>query len=99
MPTIYKRIKHYCNSTKNRILSQEQRIELGKIIADHYVNHSGIKKNLYRTSSLEPEGEFKVVSYPKIYNPEIDRQIAEYYLQNAPKKRKRIPLKQIKYIK
>lgn len=75
------------------MLSKEQREELGKSIAHHYVNDSGIKRPLFKTLSVEPEGEFTVVEYPKIYNPEIDRQIAEYYLKNTPKKRKRIPIK------
>lgn len=75
------------------MLSKEQREELGKSIAHNYVNNSGIKRPLFKTISHEPEGVFTVVEYPRIYNTEIDRQIAEYYLQNTPKKRKRIPLK------
>lgn len=45
--------------------------------------------------SKEPEGEFKVLSYPKKFVPEIDRLISEYY-KNVPRevvKRKRIPTK------
>lgn len=74
------------------MLSRIQRESLGKSIANYYVNYSGIKRTLYRTKSIEPEGEFTVISYPKVYNAEIDRQIAEYY-QKKPKIRKRTPIK------
>lgn len=70
-----------------------KRVELGALIIQHYIEQSGIKRPVHKAISNEPEGTFTVVAYPKVYEPEIDRQIAEYYLQNTPKKRKRIPLK------
>lgn len=75
------------------MLPIEKRVELGALIIQHYIEKSGVKMPVHKSISNEPEGTFTVVAYPKVYQSEIDRQIAEYYLKNTPKKRKRIPLK------
>lgn len=93
MPIIFNRIKNYCIRTQTKLLPIEKRTELGAIIIQHYIEQSGIKRPVHKTISVEPEGTFTVVSYPKIYVPEIDRQIAEFYQKNLPKVRKRIPMK------
>jgi len=93
MPIIFNRIKNYCVRTKSKLLPIEKRTELGASIIQHYIHHSGIKMPVHKAVSIEPEGTFCVVSYPKIYVGEIDRQIEEYYLKNVPRVRKRIPMR------
>lgn len=93
MPIIFKRIKNYCIRTRAKLLPIDKRAELGAIIIQHYIEQSGIKRPVHKAISVEPEGVFTVVSYPKVYIPEIDRHIAEFYQKNMLKVRKRIPLK------
>ena len=94
MPTLFKRIKHYCNLNNAKMLSLDKRTELGRIIADYY-HQSKIKIKLRKAESVEPEGIFVVISYPKIFNPEIDKLIDNFYQKNKPTKRKRIPIKKV----
>jgi hypothetical protein len=76
-----------------KMLSREKRLELGKIIVSHYINESGISMPLHKAYSKEPEGTFMVLSYPKIYNHQMDKLIASYCQKFSRPKRKRILLK------
>lgn len=97
MSILFRRIENYCVRTKSNMLSLPKRVELGKIVIQHYLHDSGVKMPLHRAVSKEPEGDFTVLSYPKAFNPAMDRLIDEYYQQNRNRKRKRIPFKSIKY--
>jgi hypothetical protein len=80
-------------------LSPEQRADIGKLLVDTYAK-SGIKpelKQMPKVESVEPEGTFLVLSYPRRFNDLMDAVILKYVAeipQPQPKKeRKRIPVK------
>lgn len=95
MATVFSRLQFLqrtYNKSKFPTLSQEQKVELGNIICQRYLNQVYIRDTIQKIDSKEPEGVFKVLSYPKKFAPEIDYLILEYY-RNLPKKtskRKRI---------
>lgn len=104
MSTIYSRIKHYCLHKKCPIPTKDQRAEIGKGIAHIYFEEGKSKFPIVRVESIEPEGTFQVLSYPKAYNEVIDKFIDDYMVEviaeqakkkalEQPKKRQRIPYK------
>lgn len=93
MPTIFKRLTHL---RKTPILTLQQKTLLGRLVCTQYHSQQIIKKATHRVLSKEPEGEFYVQSYPRLFVPEIDRIIEEYYSSlPQPKIRKRIPSKPV----
>lgn len=104
MPIVFNRVFAYCKSHKVPLLNIDHRKALGNIIAEAYFK-SGIKKHLNRVDKHEPEGNFKVLYYPKEFAQEMDKIISDYCLSNSLdkldkskfKKRKRI--KNEKYLK
>lgn len=96
MATIHSRLIPLQKSLKKRPLTPQEKVELGKKIADVY-HSKKIKIPIQRIQSVEPTGVFNVLSYPKIFIPELDQQIREY-LAFIPdiQKRKRIPVKGVK---
>ena len=88
MPTIFQRIP------KGLKLTQDQKIELGKKIADYYTNHKeDFPFPLKYKQQIEPEGEFTVLRYPKQFGDKLDELISHYIKTVAREKRKRTPLK------
>lgn len=104
MSTIYSRIKHYCLHKKCPIPTKDQRAEIGKGIAHIYFEEGKSKFPIVRVESIEPEGTFQVLSYPKAYNEVIDKFIDDYMVEviaekNAekPRERKRKPVQKPVY--
>lgn len=93
MATLFKRLNFYCLTYKKPLLTQEQRLELGKKIAHHYFTTKDPKKVFDHTYYQTENGSVKVACYPKTFVPEIDRMIHEFYISVSPKIRKRIPVK------
>lgn len=92
MPTIYSRLVAYQKENRIPPLPQQLRRDLGQIIIKEYLSFD-IQAALHRVASVEPEGTFLVLSYPKFYIPEMDRLIKEFHLSKVTKtipKRKRI---------
>jgi len=71
MATLFKRIRHLQTTGKIRQITFEERLEIGKEIWNRFLQ---IPNHLYagKCKSIEPEGEFYVRSYPKIYTEFID---------------------------
>lgn len=108
MPTVFQRIGNYIYLNKKPLLSKEQRLDLGKIIAQYYTTHTEqFPFKLKRVQQEEPEGKFVVLKYPLVFNDTMDGMIKEYYSANTvlqfklptpvikteKRLRKRIPLK------
>jgi hypothetical protein len=97
MPLLFKRIQHFCFQTKLPLLTQEQRIELGKQVMAEYQLQDKIKEPIQKVKFTEPEvGEILVCAYPKGFIFRMDELIREYYKDHSPpvkKERKRIPLR------
>lgn len=92
MATLYKGLRKFY---KGRIpLTQDQRLELGKIVADKIIRIIDKGEKTDRCTSIEDIGTFtNVLSYPKKYRELIDTIIAEYHADvfKSKKNRKRIP--------
>lgn len=93
MATLFKRLNYYCHVNKKPHLSREQKMVLGKKIAQAYFSVKPPDKVFDHTLYHTENGIFKVLCYPKTFVPEIDRMIHEFYISISPKIRKRIPAK------
>lgn len=97
MPTLYKRLNRYCNITKSTFLTDQERQQLGKIIAQSYWNYKHPETAVqYATFTDADTGKIsRVISYPHTFTPLMDAIIKEYYAKKypPPTKRKRIPVK------
>lgn len=105
MPTVFNRLQHYCNTNTLVLPERNIRAEIGKQIAHIYIQVKKKEAAISRIESVEPEGTFFVITYPKTFLKDIDNFIAEYMTQLADKqiiekpkkgtettKRKRIPI-------
>lgn len=92
MATLYKGLRKFY---KGRIpLTQDQRMELGRILALKIMRVLEKNDNIDRCRSIEDIGIFdNVLSYPKKYREMIETVIAEYHAEvfKPKKNRKRIP--------
>lgn len=99
MPTLFKRLQHFCLTNKVPLLTVEQRTELGRIIMAEYQFQDKIIEPIQKVKTTEPEaGEIFVCSYPKGFIFKIDELIHNYYKIHAPpvrKERKRTPIKRV----
>lgn len=112
MALVFKRIHFYCKNKKTFLLSQADRKEIGKLVAELYHKQKW-KIPLKKAKNKEPEGEFIVINYPTAFIPEIDRIIKEFVanisrqskltIEKSPepvevkRKRTRIPLNKCGY--
>lgn len=102
MCTFFRRLQHYCNKTKQPLIPQDARFELGKKVNEAFRQSEYKSMLVFKIESVEPEGVFTALSYPRYFKPEIDKIIADYYKEHAPppkRERKRIPVKQPAYKK
>lgn len=82
MPTIFQRITHLKLSP-----NQEIKVAIGKEICGVYFSQKK-KAKIFKIDSVEPEGTFKALSYPKKFTDVMDKIILKHC---SPKvKRRRI---------
>lgn len=81
MATIFKRIKHLKVSP-----TQEVKMQIGKEVCTVYFSQPRRAK-IFKIKSIEPEGEFMALSYPKSFNDTIDKIILRF----CPPERKKRP--------
>lgn len=80
MATIYKQLLQYQQMQKAPQLTEQQSKDLGLLICKNWFSKPQSKKTaLGRVQSVEPTGTYEVVSYPKYFEPEIDRAIQYFY--------------------
>jgi hypothetical protein len=91
MPTLFSKTYAYSKQKEVPLLNNEKMIELGKIVVGEYFK-SGINKYLNYVVIKQPEGEFKVLNYPKEFTPKMNELIDSYYstVASSQRKRKRI---------
>lgn len=78
MPTIYSRIKHLKQN-----LDQETKKKIGAEVCKTFFAQKK-KPRIFKIKSVEPEGEFMALSYPKKFIPVIDKII----LSHAPRQKR-----------
>lgn len=89
MATIFNRLTKYVKTQNVPFLTQDQRVELGKNTADYYFNHKEkYPIPFYRVPQIEPEGTFKVIDYPRVFNKQLDKIIGFYYRTHIHKENK-----------
>jgi hypothetical protein len=93
MSTLFKRLRHYCHNNHHELPAREDRLVLGKRILDAWFAQSEIKLPLHYKPSEEPEGTFKVLSYPDVFIPQIDQIIEAYFKEISPPKKEQPPVK------
>lgn len=79
MSTVFNRVFAHCKNNHIPLLSQNKRHEIGALVYAAY-RASGIKKWLHKKEKQEPDGIFKVLTYPKEFTPQIDAIISNYIL-------------------
>ena len=91
MPTIFSKVYAYSKKNNLKLLNNQNMIQLGKIIVEDYFK-SDIKKHINYVMSNQPEGQFRVLNYPKEFTPRMNELIAFYYstVSTSQRKRKRI---------
>lgn len=97
MPTLYSRIIRLQAINKIRVLSLADRQYVGKFIVSMYFKQSS-RPTCQRIVSLEPEGEFLVLSYPKSFLPKID-EFLEHHFPVVREKRQRLKAQKIRPIR
>lgn len=97
MPTVFKRISYYCQQNGLPIPDRDQRAEVGKQVAHIYISEKKKEAVINRIESVEPEGTFSVIDYPKNFVPVIDQFIDDFMKELTPKKRKRNPIEKPVY--
>jgi len=88
MPTVFSKVYAYSKKNNLPLLKNEKMIELGKIVVAEYFK-SDIKKYINYVVVKQPEGEFKVLNYPKEFTPKMNELIDSYYSTFATSQRKR----------
>lgn len=98
MSTVFSKVYAYSKKNNLPLLNNEKMIELGKIVVGEYFK-SDIKKYLNYVVVKQPEGEFKVLNYPKEFTPKINELIESYYstVTTSLRTRKRIKISQKVY--
>jgi hypothetical protein len=96
MAIVFKRTEYFREQKGKPPLTNEQMIELGKLVISAYIPVKHPDAAIRKIKSENEPGTPMVIDYPRKFIPEIDRIIGEYYASIEPKKRKRIPAK-IKY--
>lgn len=112
MPTMYTRLLHYCTLKKIPLPNRDQKAEIGKQIAHIYISEKKPETKVSRVESVEPDGTYTAISYPKTFIPVIDQFIEDYMTQLIDKQpiiekpqtvekrqRKRIPVNRPAYPK
>lgn len=90
MSTVFQCLSLYCQQEQKPILPHKERAQLGRLIRKNYNAMGRLASNLSTIQSNEPEGKFKVVSYPEEFTPYSLALIHGFYCQ---RKRPRIPRK------
>lgn len=81
MATIFRRIKHLKLNP-----DQETKIKIGKEVCDTYFAQER-KAKVFKIQSVEPEGTFEALSYPKSFNHVIDKIILKHCVPKAKRPR------------
>lgn len=81
MATIYRRIKHLKLNP-----SQEIKIKIGEEVCKTYFAQER-KPKVFKIQSVEPEGTFEALSYPKSFNDVIDKIILKHCVPKAKRPR------------
>lgn len=66
MPTIFSRIKHL-----KLAFDQETKKKIGEEVREKFFSQKR-KPRIFKIKSIEPEGEFMALSYPRKFLPVID---------------------------
>lgn len=99
MATVFNRVKFFCKIRKTFLLSHQDRLRIGKLVAEAYRSKNE-KMPEKRIISNEPEGKFNIQWYPTEFIREIDAIISNF-VSNPPvscgtlpitKKRRIIPI-------
>jgi hypothetical protein len=81
MPTIFSRLKFLCVKP-----DQATKMKIGKEVCDLYFAQEK-KPRIFKIESEEPEGTFKVLSYPKKFTPTMDKVILKYAMPKQKRPR------------
>ena len=94
MSTIYKRLTHFCTRQKISLPDIEKRKEIGKEVVDAWFSPTNkIKLPLHYHVFLDEHGNpQRVLSYPKIFNPVIDKIIERNIAPPISKVKKKKPV-------
>jgi hypothetical protein len=79
MATLYRRNLHVCNQTRWKMLSRDQRQELGKVVLDAYLAIKLPTTKIHKVTIIEGEETFKVITYPRYFSPFMDAILINYY--------------------
>lgn len=94
MASLYRRVQHVRTKYRKSDLTTDQLCDLGRIVIDKYWQFKDETTPVIHKEYPEEPG-MKVIDYPRIFIPEIDKIVTEYY-RNLIQKR---PLRQRKLVK